>query len=237
MRAAMASSAAFQTLANLGLLDTLTYCSGLSGSSWYLTSLYAKGNFMQDQTLFHQAHDNIIRITTQDGLTGDITKGDFVWNAVSHVWNKRKDSNTVSFTDIFGQLIGNEMLRQDKTSKFSDQQDLVLTGTVPFPVMTAISVKATVPDHEFNEWYEFSPFEVGTEKYGLYMKTEEFGGIFYMGNLVKNHLEMPLCLLLGIMGSGYAQHIKTLTFYDHDTKMIKKMQEESEQMSSAYFER
>ena len=191
---------------------------------------------MQDQTLFHQVHDNIIKITTKIGMNGFLTKGDFVWNAVSHLWNKRKDGNAVCFTDIFGQLIGG--ILEDNTSKFSDQQDLVLTGTVPFPVMTAISVKATVPDHEFNEWYEFSPFEVGTEKYGLYMKTEEFGGMFYMGNLVKKHLEMPLCSLLGIMGSAFALHIKTLTFYNaRSVEIIKKMQEENEQMSSSYFAR
>ena len=192
---------------------------------------------MQDRTLFHQAHDNIVKITTKIGMNGFLTKRDFVWNAASHLWNKSKDGNALCFTDIFGELMGDILLGQDKTSKFSDQQALVLTGTVPFPVMTAISVKATVPDHEFNEWYEFSPFEVGTEKYGLYMKTEEFGGIFYMGNLVKKHLEMPLCSLLGIMGSAYAQHIKTLAYGYGNVETMKKIHEEIEQMSSAYFAR
>lgn len=53
----------------------------------------------------------------------------------------------------------------------------------------------------FSEWVEFSPFEYGIAKYGVFGKTEEFGGKFYKGSLVKKYEEPPLHFLQGTLYS------------------------------------
>ena len=47
------------------------------------------------------------------------------------------------------------------------------------------------------EWVEFTPFEYGMAKYGVFGKIEEFGGKFYKGSLVKKFEEPPLSYLQG----------------------------------------
>lgn len=47
------------------------------------------------------------------------------------------------------------------------------------------------------EWVEFTPFEFGTAKYGVFGKIEDFGGKYYKGRLVKKYAESPLHYLQG----------------------------------------
>ena len=49
----------------------------------------------------------------------------------------------------------------------------------------------------FLEWVEFSPFEFGLAKYGVFGKTADFGAKFYKGRLVKKFDEVPLSYLQG----------------------------------------
>lgn len=47
------------------------------------------------------------------------------------------------------------------------------------------------------DWVEFSPYEIGMEKYGTFMQTEHFGSKFFCGKLVKSYEEPPLWYLQG----------------------------------------
>lgn len=47
------------------------------------------------------------------------------------------------------------------------------------------------------EWFEFSPYEVGLQKYGAYIPTELFGSEFFMGRLMKRIPESRMCYMLG----------------------------------------
>ena len=49
----------------------------------------------------------------------------------------------------------------------------------------------------FLEWVEFSPFEFGLAKYGVFGKAADFGAKFYKGRLVKKFDEVPLSYLQG----------------------------------------
>ena len=49
----------------------------------------------------------------------------------------------------------------------------------------------------FQEWVEFSPYEIGIAKYGTFMKTEHFGCKFIVGKLIKQFPELPLHFLQG----------------------------------------
>ena len=47
------------------------------------------------------------------------------------------------------------------------------------------------------EWFEFSPYEVGMQKYGAFIPTELFGSEFFMGRLMKRIPESRMCYMLG----------------------------------------
>ena len=47
------------------------------------------------------------------------------------------------------------------------------------------------------EWFEFSPYEVGMQKYGAFIPTELFGSEFFMGRLRKRIPESRMCYMLG----------------------------------------
>lgn len=49
----------------------------------------------------------------------------------------------------------------------------------------------------FQEWVEFSPFEIGIAKYGTFMKTQDFGNKFIVGKKIKHFEEFPLHFLQG----------------------------------------
>ena len=47
------------------------------------------------------------------------------------------------------------------------------------------------------EWCEFSPYEVGLQKYGAFVPTELFGSEFFMGRLMRRIPESRMCYMLG----------------------------------------
>ena len=49
----------------------------------------------------------------------------------------------------------------------------------------------------FAEWVEFSPYEIGIPKYGVFLKSHLFGSKFFMGKLCKQFQEYPLHYLQG----------------------------------------
>ena len=48
-----------------------------------------------------------------------------------------------------------------------------------------------------SEWVEFTPYEYGMAKYGVFGKTEEFGCKYYKGSVVRKFEESPLSYLQG----------------------------------------
>ena len=50
-----------------------------------------------------------------------------------------------------------------------------------------------------SEWVEFTPYEIGMDKYGTFMKTELFGSKFFCGKLVEKFPEFPLYYLQGLL--------------------------------------
>lgn len=49
---------------------------------------------------------------------------------------------------------------------------------------------------------EFTPYEIGMDKYGTFMKTELFGSKFFCGKLIEKFPESPLYYLQGMAGGG-----------------------------------
>ena len=117
---------------------------------------------------------------------------------------------------------------QKKNSvKLSQQQEKVAEGAVPMPIYTAINSRRDISAQSFagelffwheiqhlstfvvvtfinslrfctSEWVEFTPYEIGMDNYGTFMKTELFGSKFFCGKLVEKFPESPLYYLQGL---------------------------------------
>ncbi|KAG0712643.1 Cytosolic phospholipase A2 [Chionoecetes opilio] len=163
-RAMTCLSAAIKALQENGILDCTTYISGLSGSSWYISTLYA-----------HQQFPNVTHSQLQKELKDSVTK-DWKWkllNSPAYVTSmvaKYKQGQPVSFTDFFGHLLGD-----NKYKRLTETQPILKQGMIPMPLYTCLHAKKKVSCRSFSEWVEFSPFEIGIAKYGTFMKTADFG--------------------------------------------------------------
>uniref|UniRef100_A0A0P4VYZ5 Phospholipase A2 n=1 Tax=Scylla olivacea TaxID=85551 RepID=A0A0P4VYZ5_SCYOL len=203
-RAMTCLSGAVKALQETGILDCTTYISGLSGSSWYISTLFAHENF-----------PNITHSQVQKELRDSVTK-DWKWkllNSPAYVTSmvaKYKQGQPVSFTDFFGHLLGDVLLKENKNKKLTETQPILQKGIIPMPLYTCLHAKKKVSCRSFSEWVEFSPFEIGIAKYGTFMKTQDFGCKFIVGKKIKHFDEFPLHFLQGVWGSAFTILIKRL---------------------------
>ncbi|GFR92410.1 cytosolic phospholipase A2 [Elysia marginata] len=117
-----------------------TYVGGLSGSAWYLSQLYS-----------HKQWPHQISPSSQrDQLKKNIDHS-FMWlfkthgiHFVKEVWKKRSRGEPVSFTDLFGHLVGNTIINDRLDAKLSDQRQTVDQGQCPLPLYTCLHVKKSV---------------------------------------------------------------------------------------------
>ncbi|XP_045107794.1 cytosolic phospholipase A2-like isoform X2 [Portunus trituberculatus] len=203
-RAMTCLSGAVKALQETGILDCATYITGLSGSSWYISTLFAHENF-----------PNITHSQVQKELRDSVTK-DWKWkllNSPAYVTSmvaKYKQGQPVSFTDFFGHLLGDVLLKENKNKKLTETQPILRKGIIPMPLYTCLHAKKKVSCRSFSEWVEFSPFEIGIAKYGTFMKTQDFGCKFIVGKKIKHFDEFPLHFLQGVWGSAFTILIKRL---------------------------
>ena len=95
-------------------------------------------------------------------------------------------------------------------ARLSDQADIIADGQVPMPMYTCLHVKSSVSAKVFQEWYEFTPYEVSIPKYGVNFKTSDFASKFFMGEKIKSFPEVRLHFLYGIWGSAFTIQFKRL---------------------------
>lgn len=222
-RAMICLSGAVKALYESGVLQCASYISGLSGSSWYISNLYA-----------HDSFPNVNPETIHNELKESVTSG-WKWklaNSLGYMTSmlrKYRDGQPVSFTDFFGHLLGDVLLKERKHCKLTDQRRMVAQGTVPFPLYTCLHAKRSVSCRAFSEWVEFSPYEIGIAKYGTFMKAEHFGSKFMVGKLIRQHPESPLHFLQGVWGSAFTILIKRLVLEGSNNKdMVQMMRENAD---------
>ncbi|KAF4527763.1 hypothetical protein B566_EDAN016468 [Ephemera danica] len=177
-RAMIALSGVLQALYDEGVMDTVIYMAGLSGSSWYLSYLYSHPDYP----------------------TKSLRK-----------INEELKSQPISFTDLFGHLVADVLLGSErKESTLSQQRRCLENAEAPLPLYTCLNVKYDVSAKVFQDWIEFSPFEIGIPKYGVFIPAENFSSKFYVGKLIKQCPECPLHFLQGVWGNAFSEVVRDL---------------------------
>ncbi|XP_059164143.1 uncharacterized protein LOC131947080 [Physella acuta] len=235
-RAMTGYSGVFKALVESGVIDCTTFAGGLSGSSWFISTLYS-----------HPKWPNLEMDEFLEELKNSIDKSllrffnaTTIYNYAKYMVQKRRDGQPVSFTDIFGRMVGETLLKDRMGATLKDQREKIKDGNVPMPLYTCVHVKKDVPAKSFQEWVEFSPYEIGMPKYGTFMDSELFGSKFFMGKLVKKYPEQPLHFLQGIWGSAFCILFRRLLEDNRRIdpiemirlEMTKKLEEERHESSS-----
>uniref|UniRef100_A0A8C4CAV8 Phospholipase A2 n=1 Tax=Denticeps clupeoides TaxID=299321 RepID=A0A8C4CAV8_9TELE len=199
-RAMVGFSGVMKALYESGVLDCATYVAGLSGSTWYMSTLFShpewpgKGPGQINQELMQRVSSNPLRLLLPQHIT----------NYIQALWSKKAAGQPVTFTDIFGMLIGETLIPARMDSKLSEMQEKVNEAQCPLPLFTCLHVKPDVSELMFADWVEFTPYEIGMAKYGTFMTPDLFGSKFFMGTVVKKYEENPLHFLMGVWGSAFS---------------------------------
>lgn len=181
----------------IGLLDATTYIVGLSGSTWALGPWMATGWTWADFRVY---------------LEGMVIKSIFKLNAddayliADAFATKLAFNQPITTVDLFGALIANRLLDgfgEDRQMVHLSQQAVrVQDGSMPYPIYTTVdgSEKIAAEPH----WYEFTPHEVGSAAFGIYVPTWAYGREFYEGKSLDFAPEQSLGFILGTCGSAFA---------------------------------
>ncbi|CAG0919094.1 unnamed protein product [Notodromas monacha] len=223
-----------------GIWDCVTYASALSGSSWFLSTLYSHPEFPGNPDALQT--ELRVNVTERDWNVflstlyshpefpgnPDALQTELRVNVTERDWKKNLNASRVvkyarlmarkhaagqpvSFTDFFSHMLADAIMPEASHIVIDVLLLIILLivvvvvvvrakvalGTAPFPLYTALHAKRDVSADEFHEWVEFSPFEIGMPKYGVFLKTEDFGSKFYIGSIIKRYPEPPLTYLQG----------------------------------------
>uniref|UniRef100_H2Z681 PLA2c domain-containing protein n=1 Tax=Ciona savignyi TaxID=51511 RepID=H2Z681_CIOSA len=167
-RAMTGMSGAIKALSDSGILNCATYICGLSGSSWYISLLYANADFPEKGT-------TAINAEIRNNIASSpfwLLRPECLMRYSHRLHTKMKAGQPVTFTDFFGLLIGQTLLGPDRmeTAKLTDFQEKIHGGKAPMPILTCLHVRPDMSAMTFHDWVEFSPFEIGMAKYGTFMK-------------------------------------------------------------------
>ncbi|XP_029454496.1 cytosolic phospholipase A2 delta-like [Rhinatrema bivittatum] len=191
-------------LQKLNLLDCVTYITGASGSTWTMSKLYEDADWSQKD--LRGPVNSIKKQVTESKVSS------FSWDRLKYYRKElkqiREEGRQTSFSDLWGLLIESMFYKEKNESKLSDQQRAVNRGQNPLPIYLAINVKEDDSStQDFKEWCEFSPYEVGLLKYGVFVRTEDFGSEFFMGRLMKKIPESRICYLQGLWGNVFSLNL------------------------------
>lgn len=192
-----------QGLQDLKLLDSITYLSGVSGSTWCMSMLYENPNWSNEDLRepINRAHKSMTSSKS----------GAFSAERLRHCTQElvalQRDGYKVNFSDLWGLVLEYFLYQKDNPARLSDQQNSVCRGQNPYPIYAGVNVRVNISGGDFAEWCEFTPHEVGFRKYGAFIRTEDFGSEFFMGHLIRRRKEPKICFLQGVWGSAFAANL------------------------------
>uniref|UniRef100_A0A673ID89 Phospholipase A2 n=1 Tax=Sinocyclocheilus rhinocerous TaxID=307959 RepID=A0A673ID89_9TELE len=197
-RAMCGTFGGLRALQKLQLLDTVSYITGISGSTWTMASLYGDANWSNNdlngvmESVKKEISKSVFSIFSPEQLRHYKEKME----------EREKEGHLVSLVDMWGLAIEYLIQGKKKMGTLSDQQMALSKGQNPLPIYTALNMK--------NEWCEFTPFEVGFTKYGVFIPAQNFGSEYYLGHMVKKLPESGIYSLLGIWSSVFSLSLTQL---------------------------
>uniref|UniRef100_A0A8C5DJ79 PLA2c domain-containing protein n=1 Tax=Gouania willdenowi TaxID=441366 RepID=A0A8C5DJ79_GOUWI len=169
-----------------GLVDTLLYLGGVSGSTWAMASLYSDPQWSSNM-------DAAVSRLSVEGV--------YLEQALSWLSERAKEEH-FSLSDVWGVLTSAGIMKQMDLRHLSDEASR--NATNPYPIYSAIEKQCFAEGSVGGRWFEMSPHESGFTEMGLFVNTSLLGSKFKSGELLETKPEMDMVKLQGLLGCALA---------------------------------
>ncbi|NXT71155.1 PA24E phospholipase, partial [Chaetops frenatus] len=214
MRSLTALYGSLRGLKKLNILDCATYLTGLSGTTWTMANLYRDAAWSQ-KDLDKQISEARKHMTKCKINSFSL---DYLKYYKKQLTQRKREGRKTSFIDLWGLVLESFLHDGKDNHRLSDQQRAIDYGQNPLPIYTAVNVKNNYSTLDFKEWVEFTPYEVGLQKYGVFVRAEDFGSEFFMGRLMKKVPESRICFLEGMWSSLFSFNLLYIWNLSHSSE-------------------
>ncbi|XP_051937152.1 cytosolic phospholipase A2 beta-like [Hippocampus zosterae] len=201
-----------KSLKEIQVLDIVSYITGVSGSTWTMSALFRDANWSQDG--IDRVIAEIRKEICKDALSIlTLEKMEYYRREMEE---KIKEGHILSHTDLAGLLYEQTVFGEKVVNTLSEQRKTVNEGQNPLPIYTAVNMKERMGCESEAEWCEFTPYEVGFQKYGAFVRAEDYGSQFFLGHLIRKLPEIRISYLIGIWSSFFAVTMSQLMTHASD---------------------
>ncbi|NXH94738.1 PA24E phospholipase, partial [Pachycephala philippinensis] len=214
MRSLTALYGSLRGLKKLNVLDCATYLTGLSGTTWTMSNLYRDADWSK-KDLDKQISEARKHMTKCKINSFSL---EYLKYYKKQLCQRKREGRKTSFIDLWGLVLESFLHDGKDNHRLSDQQRAIDRGQNPLPIYTAVNVKNNYSTLDFKEGLEFTPYEVGLQKYGVFVRTEDFGSEFFMGRLMKKVPESRICFLEGMWSSLFSFNVLYIWNLSHSSE-------------------
>ncbi|XP_043352097.1 cytosolic phospholipase A2 gamma-like [Dermochelys coriacea] len=192
LRAMIALHGTLQELQKHGLLDTIMYLCGVSGSTWCMSSLYKNGDWAEKLQAL------------EESMCARLSK--YTWSipkATKMLLEAAKDEN-YSLTEFWAYTVIYGMLHELDKGHLSEQRSASENGHNPYPIYAAVDEQSfsKVTEYSSASWFEFTPHEASFLGNGASVPMEYFRSEYKNGELKNQKEEKSMSYLQGLWGSA-----------------------------------
>ena len=187
----------------IGLINSATYITGLSGSTWMMAPWTAQGNNLKTfkENLIPKTQTNLVDLKNDPWPLDNLSK------VVSQVFlPKYIFKQPLRLVDTYGVFLASKLFsdfgNKRERIRLSHSQKRINNGNWIFPIYTAVEVG---PPYI---WFEFTPYEIGSSQLNSYVPSWSFGRKFNNGQSIDKAPEQSLGYFLAIFGSAFAFSFK-----------------------------
>ncbi len=210
-RAMVGGAGTLVGLEKSGIMDTVSYISMLSGSTW-LGPWWAHGG---SAAAFR---DKLFANIT----TGLDPQGDEALDIMDVILYKIYNKKQVSAMDFFNLLILNTVYRDFGKDRFKRnltyQYNNVKGGQMPFFINTAVLLDKEI-ERDVGEWFEFTSVEAGCEWMGMWTPIWAINRRFNNGQSIDNYFEYPI--FSGVYGAAMGLNLEIIYRHAIEKKIDK----------------
>ncbi|MBF0408441.1 MAG: hypothetical protein HQM10_13910 [Candidatus Riflebacteria bacterium] len=185
-----------------GLYDVATYFATLSGSTWALGPW-----FLGDKSIEE------FRLRLGSGLKENLAlpnpSKDELTEIAKKLIGKTVQNQPVTIIDFWGSLLARKLLSEFGGNAqyigISPMTQRAKKAEDPLPIFTAVA-NNICPDSN-HEWFEFTPFEMGSDFLGAFVPVWAWGREFAGGRSTDFDPEESLAFGMGVFGSAFSVRI------------------------------
>ncbi|XP_048042711.1 cytosolic phospholipase A2 gamma-like isoform X2 [Megalobrama amblycephala] len=184
-------------LQKTGLLDSILYLSGVSGSTWCMASLYQEPDW---STKLETVKDKIIQRLSGPGVS---------WTDAFDKLKKYYGKDIFSMTDVWAAMFVTNFVKEIDEHTLTDHWDQ--QSKDPFPIYAVID-KHCKQHKDGDPWFEITPHEAGYSLTGAFVDASSFGSKFENGCKIKDQPEIDMLYLQALCGSVLSDGVEILKF-------------------------